>query len=522
MFKHEGPGSMKRGKTPTFLLELPLAPDPGQAKHLRAHFEAARCLYNALLGEAMKRLRLLRADPRWQAARLIPRAQKGERQRAFSHLREEYAFSEYGMHRFAKEANCTWMADHLDAVTAQVLASRAYQAANRVCLGQAKKVRFRSRGRGLDSLEGKRNDTGIRFVLQQPEEGQQGWLVWGKDRLAALIKWDDPVVKHGLDHRIKYCRIVRRKASSPQAQGADCQGNRYSVQLILEGQAYLKEKNRPGKDVVGLDVGPSTIAIVTRAGQARLDLLCHELLPDARKKRRLQRKLDRQRRANNPGNYDEQGRITQQGKHHREWKTSRGYLTTRRRYATQERKLAAHRKSLHGQMVNEIIRLGNQIQLENLSYKSWQKQYGKSVGLRAPGMLIAHLKRTVARTGGILHEVPTRSTRLSQYCHGCQTYQRKPLTERWHHCSCGIGPVQRDLYSAFLLAYLHPPDPIPSLAQSDWEGSEASLVAAIEVLKHRAKAGESFPQSVGIPHARARLPKSLAKTHLELVFHRGS
>ena len=59
---------MKRSKTPTFLLELPLAVDAGQAKRLRAHFEAARCLYNALLGEAMKRLRAMRADPAWQEA----------------------------------------------------------------------------------------------------------------------------------------------------------------------------------------------------------------------------------------------------------------------------------------------------------------------------------------------------------------------------------------------------------------------------------------------------------------------
>src|SRR5438477_12733074 len=104
MFKKEGPHAMKRGKTPTFLLELPLSPDSGQARRLRAHFDAARCLYNALLSEAMKRLRLLRADPRWQAAHLIPRTQKLERQQAFSRLREEYDFSEYGMHRFARQA----------------------------------------------------------------------------------------------------------------------------------------------------------------------------------------------------------------------------------------------------------------------------------------------------------------------------------------------------------------------------------------------------------------------------------
>ena len=47
---------MKRSKTPTFLLELPLAVTGGQARRLRAHFEVARCLYNALLGEALARL----------------------------------------------------------------------------------------------------------------------------------------------------------------------------------------------------------------------------------------------------------------------------------------------------------------------------------------------------------------------------------------------------------------------------------------------------------------------------------
>ena len=36
--------------TPTFLLELPLQVNSQQAKRLRGHFEAARHLYNALLG----------------------------------------------------------------------------------------------------------------------------------------------------------------------------------------------------------------------------------------------------------------------------------------------------------------------------------------------------------------------------------------------------------------------------------------------------------------------------------------
>ena len=60
-------------------------------------------------------------------------------------------------------------------------------------------------------------------------------MVWGKDRFSAIIDWNDAVVKYGLDHRIKYTRLVKRKASSPKARGADCQGYRYCVQLALEG-----------------------------------------------------------------------------------------------------------------------------------------------------------------------------------------------------------------------------------------------------------------------------------------------
>jgi hypothetical protein len=42
---------------------------------------------------------------------------------------------------------------------------------------QAKRVRFKSKRRGLDSIENKRNETGLRFVLQKSEEGNAGWLM---------------------------------------------------------------------------------------------------------------------------------------------------------------------------------------------------------------------------------------------------------------------------------------------------------------------------------------------------------
>jgi hypothetical protein len=125
-------------KTPTFLLELPLVVDAGQAARLRAHLEAGRQFYNALLSAGQRRLRQMRADPSWQAARALPRARKQERAAAFGRLREQYGFSEYALHEAAKVLRVSWIADHLDAVLAQTLASRAYHALNRVCLGQAR------------------------------------------------------------------------------------------------------------------------------------------------------------------------------------------------------------------------------------------------------------------------------------------------------------------------------------------------------------------------------------------------
>jgi hypothetical protein len=116
-------------------------------------------------------------------------------------------------------------------------------------------------------------------VLQKPEAGQQGFLNYQHDQFPALIDWHDPVVKHGLDHQVKYARLVQRKANSPQARGADCQGYRYYVQLALQGIPYHKPKHTVGSDTIGADLGPSTIALVPREAEANLELFCEQLGP---------------------------------------------------------------------------------------------------------------------------------------------------------------------------------------------------------------------------------------------------
>jgi hypothetical protein len=144
----------------------------------------------------------MRNDPAWAQARAIPRSHKHTRAQAFSALRTHYHFSEYELHEYAKSARVSWIADHIDSTMAQTLATRAYQAANRVCTGKARRVRYRSQGRGIDSVEGKRNDTGMRFVLD-PGAGDGGFLLWHEQVIPAIINWLDPVIQHGMRHKIK-------------------------------------------------------------------------------------------------------------------------------------------------------------------------------------------------------------------------------------------------------------------------------------------------------------------------------
>jgi hypothetical protein len=173
-------------RTPTFLLELPLQVSAGQAAHLRAHLEAGRQFYNAVLSEGLKRLRAMRADPAWQAARAIPRTRQHERNTAFIGLREQYGFSEYALQQAGKALRVSWLAEHLDAVLAQTLATRAYHALNRVCLGRAKRVRFRSRGRGLCSVENKRNDIMWNTLIPLSTLPFSTHLLNGNNRLPSL------------------------------------------------------------------------------------------------------------------------------------------------------------------------------------------------------------------------------------------------------------------------------------------------------------------------------------------------
>jgi transposase len=471
---------MSKTKTPSFVLELPLRVTPTQERRLLARLEAARQVYNGCLGESLRRLALLRQSRAYQAARKLPKGPRKARARnlAFREANAVVDFREYNLHAYAAQFNHCWLGEHLDINTIQKLATRAFKAVQQHSFGRRGRPRFKGRNQ-MDTVEGKSNRSGIRW--------REPCVEWLGLKLEAIIDAGDPVIAHGLAARVKYVRVVRRKIEGR---------SRFYVQLVCEGKPYQKEKNYVGEGDVGLDIGPSTIAAVGDE-EAFLAQFCAELEPRQKKIRVLQRKIDRQRRANNPDNYNADGTIRPGA---RRWHKSGHQLRTDAALAELYRKQAAHRKSLHGQMVNRILRMGNVIKMEKLSYRAFQRRYGRSVGMRAPGMCVVHLRRKAGSADALVDEFPTYPTKLSQTCHGCGTVAKKPLSQRWHRCECGVI-AQRDLYSAFLAKCVEGDRLNADRARREWsEGVDNLLQAALSQIQEPASGSRNrkLPSSFGL------------------------
>ena len=358
-----------------------------------ARLEAARQVYNACLGEAKRRVELVRQSKAFQRARTL-QPDDPTRRTLFAQARAASACSEYGLHAYADQLRQSWLGDHLDSNTCQKLATRAYAAANRLLLGTARRVRFKGR-HPLDTVEGKTNTSGLRWRGTQVE--------WNGLVLPARLDARDRVQAHGLACPVKYVRLVRRKLG---------ERHRFYAQLVCQGVPYQKPQHHLGTGIVGLDLGPSALAVVSEQA-AFLEAFCPEVAPDAKALRRLDRKLDRQRRANNPANYDERGRVKRGRKR---WKVSRRQRKVQARRREVFRKLAATRKRSHGQLAHRVLALGNTFQLEQLSYRAWQKTYGKAVQLCAPGMFVERVSRLAASAGGTIVLINAWRARLSQTC----------------------------------------------------------------------------------------------------------
>ena len=264
-------------------------------------------------------------------------------------------------------------------------------------------------------------------------------------------------------------RVCNNRIVHKQIRGKE----HFFVQITLEGLPVSKRKkdgsfrHTLGSGRIGLDIGTQSIAYVSDSGVELKNLAERSIkstFKNEQKIIRLQRKMDRSKRAMNPKNFNEDGTI-KKGK--KEWIYSNRYQKIREKYRELHRKNAINRKLANLEEINKLRTLGDEVVLEPMNFKGLQKKakevtknkkgkfnrrkrFGKSLLKRCPGTFIADLKLKFKQTDGEIFEVSQWDFKASQFNHITGEYNKKTLSQRFHVFDDGTK-VQRDLYSAFLL-----------------------------------------------------------------------
>lgn len=423
-----------------YVLNLQMITEIWQENILIKRFEIARNIYNACLNKLLKQYKKLKNNSLYR--NLLSQEKSKARNSKLSELNKTYCLTEYTLHSYVKYMNQHFK-NNIDANTAQKIATRAFKAFEKYRFGKAKKLYFKSYSQ-LDSVEGKTNTSGIRFKGNKIQ-----WL-----GLEIPVKIKTKYEFTALNSKVKYCRILRKTIRNK---------NRFFIQLVLEGTPPQKREVFENQASVGLDIGTQIIAIVSK-NDVKLLELAPNINIDSKQKVKLQRKMDRQRRSNNPNKYNDNGTIKQNNDN---WIFSKNYLKTKEKLHDIQRKIAEKRRISHNKLANNILQLGTNIKVETMQFQGLQKKaketttnpvtgkykrkkrFGKSISNKAPAMLLRIIDTKLKYLGKHLQKVNTYKIKASQYNHFNNSYEKKSLKNRWNYIN--NQKIQRDLYSAFLI-----------------------------------------------------------------------
>jgi len=426
---------------------LPLKTEKFQEDILDKNFEKCRKVYNSCISELHKRYNHMRES---KECKNNCKYNGKDRNKIFNNINKKYGLTEYSLHEFVKLMGKYF---NIDAMTTQKIATRAFNAFQKLMFHKAKKIKYKKYGE-MNSIEGKTNKQGIRF--------RDDTLLYSNMKIPVIIKKNDIYAHISLRNKIKYCRIKREIIKGKY---------HYYVQLILDGIPPLKIYKDTGEikhyindGVIGLDIGTQSLAICSNS-EVKLLELCPEANNIEKEKRILQRKMDRSRRKTNFNKYNNDGIIKKGNKN--KWIKSNKYIKIQNKLKELHRKQREIRKQSHNKLTNYILTLGDNIKVETMNYKGLKKRskettindktgkynkkkrFGKSLANKAPSMFLTILDNKLKWVGKELLKIDTWKVKASQYNHINNTYTKKNLSERWN--DFGEFKIQRDIYSAFLI-----------------------------------------------------------------------
>jgi putative transposase len=290
--------------------------------------------------------------------------------------------------------------------------------------------RFRVKGRCREAV-----------IFQAPRIGSARWVeldrrlgpIRVKERMSKLIR---------LLERDAQARILRATVSRS--------GSNWYVSFTVERSGKRRRARRPDA-AVGVDVGLARLATLSTGATVANGRPLKEAL---RRLRRLQRQLDRQRRANNPGNYLSDGRAKPGANR---WVKSRRMLRGEERVRRLHERVANLRREQAHQLTTYLTREFGVIGVETLTVKNLlgNRRLARHIADVGWGTILAQLAYKTSWSDGSLLVAADRFYPSSKTCSECGTVRAKlALSERVFACGpCGLV-LDRDLNAALNLARL--------------------------------------------------------------------
>ena len=454
-------------------------------------------LRNAALGEMLERIQRMKWDPRWKAAAEI-KVQK-DKNHAYRELRKEYKVSSQDMvrvcHKHWKDSK--WMGDRIGGRIATALASEMWQ--------NLEEYLFAHAGRPCYKPSVERS------------------MVWNNDNDSGLllrnncIEWNIKTKRKSLHIPLDLKSISnprRRHLEGRLAEGAlrrvgikrimvRGQWRLFAV-ICMEGAPYrsaeyLSEIDTLCKDVVGLDLGPTWLAVVSKDEALELPIATEERLAQdqemRRKQKNRQRALDRSRAAANPHSRRKNGRSVSNVKQPQ--RTKRGQKR-QLKAADEQRKDRINRQKDRSNAVRTVMQAGIHIAMEDLNYKAWQKSlFGRRMLITSPGEFVSRLQREAEMLGGSVHLIDAYKARASQTCLCGKYTGKKKLSQRVHECPyCGLA-AHRDMVSAALVRELALAD--EQVWDEGLSKDSRTKHAAIEAILSSCRTPSSLKEGAGNP-----------------------
>lgn len=212
---------LAKSKTASYILTLLLKINEQQEAILHKRIELGRKIYNACLGLALKRYKVMTESKKYRKVKRelysinkkfhsvnnskIKKELDKARKLLYKQLEDIH--KEYDLTNYSLINSITPIYKpfnkNIDNKTAQAIGDRVWSAISKLLAGEADKVYFKKYGE-FNSLQGKWNKSGIKYNKETNS------IEWNKMSIPTIVKQNDIYAHLALNDNVKFVRIIRK------------------------------------------------------------------------------------------------------------------------------------------------------------------------------------------------------------------------------------------------------------------------------------------------------------------------